>query len=88
MAPMVPCIHLDMPPRKPDRHPEMALIKDCKQFAILAQIFDRHDMIAPMVAWFQERGGYTLRRKQLCWGNVICLLREHKPYSNPFNRTK
>ena len=50
MAAMVPCMHREMPPKNPERHPEIALIKDCRQLAMLLQMPDRHDMIAPMLA--------------------------------------
>lgn len=64
MAAIVPCMQREMPPKKPERQPEMALIKDCKQFAILAQMFDKHDIMAPMAAYVEEHC-LSYKRQQL-----------------------
>ena len=50
MAFRVPVMHLATPPNNPLRQPEIALIKDCKQLAMLLQMFDRHENIAPMAS--------------------------------------
>lgn len=63
MAFRVPVIHLAMPPSKPLRQPEIALIKDCKQLAMLLQMFDRHEKMAPMATFARPRFSVAKRQK-------------------------